>query len=97
MRSASSFLFIKLSDSVENQVDILSYSMSPIFVSSSTGRSENNADVNETVSWDLKEYLYNCFATVRPHNVEKYRTTQKREICKNVFWLHCNSRKIFYS
>jgi hypothetical protein len=78
VRSASSFLFIKLSDSVENQVDILSYSMSPIFVSSSTGSSENNADVNETVPWDLKGVLYNCFATLRPHNVEKYRITQKK-------------------
>lgn len=41
--------YIKLSDGVEDQADILSYSMSPISMSASTGRSVNNVDVNELV------------------------------------------------
>lgn len=97
VRSASSFLFIKLSGGVEDQVDILSYSMSPIFVSASTGRSANNADINELVLWGLKGDLYNYFATVRPRNNDIYRIILKLKICENIFRLRYNTSTIFDS
>jgi hypothetical protein len=98
VRSASSFLFIKLSDGVEDQVDILSYSMSPIFVSSSTGRSVNNTGVNEAVAWGTKGVFVKLFCQIEPSQHRNLPCNTKIwEICKTTFRLVYNTPKIFYS